>query len=132
MFRCLPDDIRDDIAIGGLRNSHVTAIAPADTISLRDYSLRRWRADHPDGPLPTYFVSACQLAPKEHLAMQAALQPFVDNAISKTINVPKDYELKEFQSLYDEAYRLELKGCTTFRPNTKSGAMLQVRDASSG
>jgi ribonuclease BN (tRNA processing enzyme) len=95
---------------------------------LQDYALRRWRADHPDGPLPSYFVSAHQLGPREHLAMQAALQPFVDQAVSKTINVPESCETGEFQSLYDEAYRLGLKGCTTFRPNAQSGAVLQARD----
>lgn len=161
-IRRLPDDIRRNIARSGLRNSHLTAIAPAGTISLlannissgiepvfdfeyrrrvrdcagnyhwydlQDHALRHWRARHPDGPLPSWFVSAHQLAPREHLAMQAAVQPFVDNAVSKTINVPTDCDPGEFQSLYDEAYRLKLKGCTTFRPNARSGAVLQSCDA---
>jgi ribonucleoside-diphosphate reductase alpha chain len=161
-IRRLPDDIRRDIARGGLRNSHLIAIAPAGTISLlannisggiepvfdfeyrrrvrdtagdyrwydlQDYALRRWRAGHPEGSLPGCFVSAQQLAPREHLAMQAAVQPFVDNAVSKTINVPPDCGLSEFESLYDEAYRLGLKGCTTYRPNTSSGAVLESRDS---
>jgi len=96
---------------------------------LQDYALRRWRADHPQGPLPPYFVSALQLEPREHLAMQAALQTFVDNAVSKTINVPEDCPPEELQSLYEEAYRLGLKGCTTFRPGAGSSAVLQLRAA---
>jgi ribonucleoside-diphosphate reductase alpha chain len=56
--------------------------------------------------------------------MQAALQPHVDNAISKTIKVPRDCEFGAFKKLYFEAYRLGMKGCTTFRPNEMTGAIL--------
>jgi ribonucleoside-diphosphate reductase alpha chain len=56
--------------------------------------------------------------------MQAALQPFVDNAISKTINVPEDYAFEDFRSLYEDAYRAGVKGCTTFRPNPVRGEIL--------
>jgi ribonucleoside-diphosphate reductase alpha chain len=56
--------------------------------------------------------------------MQAALQPQVDNAISKTINVPEDYPFEDFQELYQSAYQLGLKGCTTFRPNPVTGEIL--------
>ena len=48
--------------------------------------------------------------------MEAALQPYVDNAISKTVNIPEDYPFEDFQSLYREAFELSLKGCTTFPP----------------
>ncbi|TLM77074.1 adenosylcobalamin-dependent ribonucleoside-diphosphate reductase [Microbulbifer harenosus] len=67
--------------------------------------------------LPSAFVSARQLSPLAHLRMQAALQAYVDNAISKTVNVPEDFPFTEFESLYREAFALGLKGCTTFRPN---------------
>ncbi len=56
--------------------------------------------------------------------MQATLQPFVDNAISKTITVPAGFEFNQFCSLYQDAYNLGLKGCTTFRPNPVTGAVL--------
>ena len=59
-----------------------------------------------------------------HLDMQAALQPWVDNAISKTVNVPQDYSFAQFRSLYDYAYAKGLKGCTTFRPNPVTGQVL--------
>ena len=74
--------------------------------------------------LPDYFVDALELAPEAHLAMQAALQPFVDNAISKTINVPADFDFEAFRTIYTRAYQLGLKGCTTFRPNPVTGAVL--------
>ena len=79
---------------------------------------------HGDRLPPRTFVNAHTLAPEEHLAMQAALQPFVDNSISKTINVPLDYAFERFQDIYERAYDQGLKGCTTFRPNPVTGAVL--------
>jgi ribonucleoside-diphosphate reductase alpha chain len=154
----LPGEIRDGIARHGIRNSHLTAIAPTGTISLLannvssglepvyrfDY-LRRVReadgslSEHPvtdyayreyrrlrgtDAPLTGAFVTAGEIAPNLHLDMQAALQPWVDSAISKTINVPQDYSFEQFRSLYEYAYDKGLKGCTTFRPNPVTGQVL--------
>lgn len=78
--------------------------------------------------LPRAFVSARQLSPRAHLRMEAALQPCVDNAISKTVNVPADYPFADFESLYREAFNLGLKGCTTFRPNAVTEAILSSAD----
>ena len=74
--------------------------------------------------LPETFVRAGDLAPAEHLAMQAAMQPYVDSAISKTINCPEDISFEAFKDVYLEAYALGLKGCTTYRPNAVTGAVL--------
>ena len=63
--------------------------------------------------------------------MQAALQPWVDSAISKTVNVPADFPFQDFESLYREADRLGLKGCTTFRPNPVTGSVLEGAEACS-
>jgi ribonucleoside-diphosphate reductase alpha chain len=95
-----------------------------------DYAWRLWREMRGDAPLPPVFVTAAQLAPQDHLAMQAALQPYVDSAISKTINIPADYPFEQFESIYREAHRLGLKGCTTFRPNPVTGAVLQAPEPS--
>jgi ribonucleoside-diphosphate reductase alpha chain len=76
-------------------------------------------------PLPETFVRAGELTPAEHLAMQAALQPHIDSAISKTINCPEDIPFEAFKDVYLEAYALGLKGCTTYRPNPVTGAVLQ-------
>ncbi len=77
-----------------------------------------------DAPLPDAFVRAGDLKPEEHLEMQAALQPHVDSAISKTINCPADMPFESFQDVYRRAYALGLKGCTTYRPNEVTGAVL--------
>ncbi len=65
----------------------------------------------------------------DHLAMQAALQPYVDNSISKTINVPEDSPFEDFKRIYDLAYDKGLKGCTTFRPNPVTGSVLSETGA---
>jgi ribonucleoside-diphosphate reductase alpha chain len=75
----------------------------------------------PSGPA---WVAASDLTPHQHLAMQAALQPHVDSAISKTINCPQDIDATAFDTLYLDAYDLGLKGCTTFRPNAITGSIL--------
>lgn len=77
-------------------------------------------------PLPPAFVSASELAPSDHLAMQAALQPHIDSSISKTINVPADFPFDDFEAVYLEAETLGLKGVTTYRPNAVTGAVLEA------
>ncbi len=153
----LPDDIRDGISRQGIRNSHLTAIAPAGTISLlannvssgiepvfapefdrrvlnadgsyssyrvEDYAMRQWRRQHGRGMPPSY-ACAHELPPRAHLDMLTALQSFVDNAISKTVNVSRDFPFERFASLYDSAWRAGLKGCTAFRLNPVTGAILE-------
>ena len=75
-------------------------------------------------PVPEAFVTAAELAPSDHLAMQAAAQPHVDSAISKTINCPVGIAFSDFEQIYLEAHRLGLKGCTTYRPNATTGSIL--------
>ena len=93
-----------------------------------DYALRCYRAIHgEDAPLPDYFVTAQDLTPAEHVRMQAAVQRYVDSAISKTVNVPEDISFEAFQEVYLDAYRSGCKGCTTYRPNSITGSVLEVR-----
>ncbi|MDP2110225.1 MAG: adenosylcobalamin-dependent ribonucleoside-diphosphate reductase [Thiobacillus sp.] len=88
-----------------------------------DHACHLWRQQGGNGTPPT-LVEARQIDPLAHLQMQAALQPFVDNAISKTINVAADYPFERFEALYWQAHALGLKGCTVFRPNPVTGAIL--------
>ncbi|MBU4499707.1 MAG: adenosylcobalamin-dependent ribonucleoside-diphosphate reductase, partial [Gammaproteobacteria bacterium] len=93
------------------------------THSVTDYAMQLWQQRGGSG-VPPAFVEARQLEPFAHLSMQAALQPYVDNAISKTINVAADLPFERFADLYRQAHALGLKGCTVFRPNPVSGAIL--------
>ena len=76
--------------------------------------------------LPPYFVTALEMNALDHMRMSAAVQPFVDTAISKTVNVPEDYPFAEFEDLYLEAWKSGLKGLTTYRPNSVIGSVLEV------
>jgi ribonucleoside-diphosphate reductase alpha chain len=97
-----------------------------------DYAVQMWRDMKGDADLPDHFVTAQDLAPLEHVRMQAAAQPWVDSSISKTINVPADIGFEAFKDVYLEAYETGCKGCTTYRPNEVTGSVLSVkrRDAS--
>ena len=92
---------------------------------LTDYAFNLWqRLQGPSIGAPKNFVTAGELPVRAHIEMQAALQSFVDNSISKTINVPQNTSFDEFKQIYDMAYDLGLKGCTTFRSNEITGAVL--------
>src|SRR5216684_4129073 len=86
---------------------------------------RRLKGEHT--PLPAAFVDAQQLAPADHLVMQATVQKYVDSSISKTINIPADFPFERFKDVYLQAYDLGCKGCTTYRPNEVTGAVLEVK-----
>jgi ribonucleoside-diphosphate reductase alpha chain len=93
-----------------------------------DHAYRLFRRLKGDGtPLPDYFVDAQQLAPADHVVMQAAVQKYIDSSISKTINVPADFPFEPFKDVYLQAYELGCKGCTTYRPNEVTGAVLEVK-----
>jgi ribonucleoside-diphosphate reductase alpha chain len=92
-----------------------------------DHAYRLFRRLHgPKAALPESFVDVAALTPRDHLVMQAAAQRHVDSAISKTINLPEDISFEAFKDVYREAYRLGCKGCTTFRPNDVTGAVLSA------
>jgi len=90
-----------------------------------DFAYSLWRRER-NGGLPPAFVTAGELSPEAHLAMLAALQPLVDNSISKTINVAPDIPREDFASIYERAHALGLKGCTVFRPNEITGSVLSA------
>jgi ribonucleoside-diphosphate reductase alpha chain len=92
--------------------------------TLEAMSVRLWRANRTG--LPPALVTVDELKPQDHLAMQAAIQPYVDNAISKTINAPAAMSFAEFQDVYAQAWRLGLKGVTVFRPNPVTGAVISL------
>jgi len=94
---------------------------------VEDYALRKFKVRFgANAPLPDYFVTAQTLSPADHLAVQAAAQPFIDSAISKTINVPAAISFAEFEDIYRNAYDQGCKGCTTYRPNDVTGSVLSA------
>jgi ribonucleoside-diphosphate reductase alpha chain len=79
--------------------------------------------------LPPWFVSALAMSAQDHIAMMAAVQPFVDTAISKTVNVPAAYPYDSFKDLYLQAWQARLKGLATYRPNAILGSVLSETPA---
>ncbi len=95
--------------------------------AVEDHAWRLYR--HLRGPqaaLTPAFVTALEMSAQAHATMVAAVAPYVDSAISKTVNVPADYPYADFQGLYLQAWRAGLKGLATYRPNAVLGSVLSV------
>ena len=100
--------------------------------AVEDHAWRLYR--HLKGeatPLTPAFVTALEMSAQAHEAMVAAVAPYIDTSISKTVNVPADYPYAEFQSLYMEAWESGLKGLATYRPNSVLGSVLSTTSSSS-
>jgi ribonucleoside-diphosphate reductase alpha chain len=96
--------------------------------SVEDHAFRRYRAMGGDmDALPPYFVTALEISANAHEQMVAAVAPFIDTSISKTVNVPEAYPYAEFQDLYFVAWKSGLKGLATYRPNKVLGSVLSVQ-----
>ena len=76
--------------------------------------------------LPPAFVTALEISANDHMKMVAAVAPFIDTSISKTVNVPADYPYEDFKDLYTAAWKAGLKGLATYRPNNVLGSVLSV------
>ena len=109
---------------------------------IEDYGYRLYkeivyREKHDDQDIikemPDYMVTTNDLTVRDHLVMQAVCQEYVDASISKTINCPKEMTFEDFKEVYDDAYDMNLKGCTTYRPSEISekvrGSILSVAEA---
>ena len=95
--------------------------------AVEDHAWRQYQALGGDvANLPEYFVSALQMSAQSHIAMMQAVQPLVDTAISKTVNVPADCPYDVFSGLYQQAWEAGLKGLATYRPNAILGSVLDA------
>lgn len=147
----MPDDIRDEIAVHGIRNSHLLSIAPTGTISLCAdnvssgiepvvaHEVKRL-IHYPDGQrevaLRDYGVEFLGVEGKtiadvtvaEHLEVLTIAAELVDSSVSKTINVPADAAWEDFQNVYMECWRRGIKGCATYRHGGKREGILTIEE----
>ena len=98
--------------------------------AVEDHAWRLYRhLKGDDAPLTDAFVSALEMSAEAHAQMVAAVAPFIDTSISKTVNVPADYPYADFEQLYQQAWTLGLKGLATYRPNAVLGSVLSTQPA---
>lgn len=142
----LPQEIQDDIQRHGIRNSHLTSIAPTGTISLvadnissgiePPFSLFYDRTIQTESGARVERVNdyayrkgvtgrtANELSVRDHLEVLAVAQKYVDSACSKTCNVGDDVTYAEFKKVYEDAWEKGIKGITTFRSAGKRYGIL--------
>jgi ribonucleoside-diphosphate reductase alpha chain len=98
--------------------------------AVEDHAWRLYRhLKGADAPLTEAFVTALEMSAQSHAQMVAAVAPFIDTAISKTVNVPADYPYADFEQLYQQAWTMGLKGLATYRPNAVLGSVLSTQPA---
>jgi ribonucleoside-diphosphate reductase alpha chain len=99
--------------------------------AVEDHAWRLYRHLHGEhAALTPAFVTALEMSAQAHESMVAAVAPYIDTAISKTVNVPVDYPYADFQHLYMEAWQSGLKGLATYRPNSVIGSVLSLTPTS--
>ena len=144
-----PDDLKEKIGTQGMRNSHMISIAPTGSISygadnissgmepvfahetvrtkLTEYgSVNVTLKDYVYNYHGIKAETTADLTVDDHLNMQIAVQPWVDSAVSKTINVSDDVTFDDFKDVYMKAWKGKLKGVTTFRAAGKRYGILNV------
>ena len=110
-----------------------------ESYPVMDHAFRLWtdreenRGKDPEEiqkTLPAFFRSALEISADAHSRMVTDVQPYVDSAISKTVNVPADYPFEQFQDLYMRAWERGAKSLATFRPNDITGTILSAEPSS--
>ncbi|MDQ7982990.1 MAG: vitamin B12-dependent ribonucleotide reductase [Spiroplasma sp.] len=93
--------------------------------------VKEWLEFHPEykeKTLPEIFVSAMELKPEEHAQVQCIIQRWVDSSISKTVNAPKGYSVKQVEKIYHNLYLGGAKGGTVYVDGSRDSQVLSLSD----
>lgn len=113
------------VYLSTIDQEEATAILDAVCAYAKEYEFKGVTKTLNDA-LPESLVVALEMSAKDHLEMLRVVQPYIDSAISKTVNVPADYPFEDFKAIYDNAHSYRLKGVSTYRPNSIIGSVLSV------
>lgn len=157
-FKTLPSRIRSEIKYNGLRNAVLLTVAPTGTISMvlgvstgiepifSPVYNRRWRTGtdgvwneafvvdslfkelHESGRSVEHVVGAYEVLPEEHIKVQSVVQSFIDSAVSKTCNIPKEYKSTEELKKIVADSSIEMKGFTFYRAGSRGNEPLEAVD----
>ncbi len=89
----------------------------------------QWLALNPGytrSSLPDFFVSAMELSPEEHADTQCAIQNWIDSSISKTVNAPRGFSVKQVQAIYERLYHGGAKGGTVYVDGSRDSQVLTL------
>lgn len=150
----MPEDVRQAVREKGIRNVTLLTQAPTGTVGTmigtstgiepfffwsyfrkgrlgvheeKVKVVQEWQDAHPGQELPDYFVNAMELSPEQHVRVQAAIQRWVDSAISKTCNCPSDFSVQQTAELYELMYKLGCKGGTIYRDQSRDEQVLNLK-----
>ena len=153
-MQAMPKDVRSKVREQGIRNVTLLTVPPTGTTGtmvgtstgIEPYYywsyfrtsrlgtheevvdvVREWREAHPGEKLPDYFVTAMDLAPEDHVRVQAAVQRWVDSSISKTCNTPNSYTVEQTAELYELMYETGCKGGTIYRDGSRDEQVLNLK-----
>ncbi|HOL55183.1 MAG TPA: adenosylcobalamin-dependent ribonucleoside-diphosphate reductase, partial [bacterium] len=93
-----------------------------------DYAYKLYRELKGDGPIPSYFETAYDIKPEDHLEMLKTISFYVDSSVSKTINVPRDYPIESFFNLFLSAMQGGVKGLTVYREGSREGILIREEE----
>ena len=151
----MPEDVREAVREKGARNVTLLTQAPNGTIGTmvgtstgiepfyfwsyfrksrlgkheeRVKVLEEWQQANPGAQIPDYFVTAMDLAPEEHVKVQAAIQRWVDSSISKTCNLPASYTVDQTREIYELLYSSGCKGGTVYRDGSRDTQVLNLKE----
>lgn len=92
--------------------------------------VQEYLEQHPEADannLPSWFVTAMELAPEAHADVQCVIQRWIDSSISKTVNAPKGYSVEQVEKVYERLYRGGAKGGTVYVDGSRDSQVLTLK-----